>query len=280
MIQRDIYWFIYAVLASFLLTSLLYLSIYIVPETHQAFILRQGKVLTDVKAQAVMHEPGLHFKWPFRDQVIQWDTRVQHQLVRSKQLITTEQQCLQIDYLLSWRIKDPVRYSHYFKKNADTPLMLITQLFNESLQKLVKQYSLKDLLKEIRLLLDHSALNTILTSTYGIELIDSRLVRWIPSGEMTEQIFTHMQAAQTQIATAQLLAGKKAVEAIKLQAQNTINQLFFTVLEEAETLRHQGRLAALNLYIEASKKHPRFARFYQRLQAYQGHDKVLSCPSQ
>ncbi len=84
-------------------------TLYIVPETHRAVLLRFGEMVkTDIEA-------GLHFKLPFIDEVKLFDVRVLVMDFPTKSYLTVEQKPLDVDSYATWRI---VNVGDYYRSTS------------------------------------------------------------------------------------------------------------------------------------------------------------------
>lgn len=84
----------------------LYASVFVVQEGSRGLVLRFGKVQRDSSDQAVIYEPGLHFKVPFLDNVKILDKRIQTMENPADRFMTNETKELIVDSYMKWRIVD------------------------------------------------------------------------------------------------------------------------------------------------------------------------------
>src|SRR3990167_7865598 len=88
-----------------ILLILLYGAVYTVNQSQEALLLRLGKIVNDPTTnQPYEIEPGLHFKYPFINQVSKFDMRLQTLSVQSSRILTAEQKYVLVDYYVKWLI--------------------------------------------------------------------------------------------------------------------------------------------------------------------------------
>ena len=81
-----------------------YSSIYTVPETRQAIVIRLGNPVR------VVSEAGLHFKAPFIDSVVYVDKRILDLENPTQEVIASDQKRLVVDAFARYKIVDPLRF--------------------------------------------------------------------------------------------------------------------------------------------------------------------------
>ena len=80
------------------------LAAFTVNERELAIKLQLGEVVT------ANYEPGLHFKWPVVQNVRKFPRRILTISDRPERVFTAENEALQVDFFVKWRIVDPVRF--------------------------------------------------------------------------------------------------------------------------------------------------------------------------
>src|SRR5436305_15027004 len=81
-----------------------YSSVFSVDMTEQALVVRLGKPVD------VVTDPGLHFKAPFVDTVIDVDKRILDLENPSQEVIASDQKRLVVDAFARYRIKDALQF--------------------------------------------------------------------------------------------------------------------------------------------------------------------------
>jgi len=81
-----------------------YLSLFTVPQTRQALVVRLGDPIRTVT------EPGLHAKWPLIDTVIYVDNRILDLENAAQEVIASDQKRLVVDAFARYRIRNPLLF--------------------------------------------------------------------------------------------------------------------------------------------------------------------------
>jgi modulator of FtsH protease HflC len=79
-------------------------SLYTVDEREKAIVFRFGEIIRSDDA------PGLHWKYPFINNVRKFDARVQTMDFDPQTYLTLEQKNLVVDSFVKWRVDDVTRY--------------------------------------------------------------------------------------------------------------------------------------------------------------------------
>jgi len=242
-----------AIIAVILLAVAALLSIVIVPETQQAVVVRTGepvRVINRFRPDVPFGETGAGMvaRIPFLEAVQFVDKRVLDLDMERQQVLSNDQQRLQVDAYARFRIIDPVA----MVRNAGTEENLRSQLapiLNSVLRQELGRRSFASLLtaergtamSNIRQALDRQA------RQYGAQVIDVRIKRAdLPEGTPLQAAYTRMETDREQEAAA-----------IRAQGQR-----------DAQIIRATAEADAARTYAEAYGKDPEFYDFYRAMQSY------------
>jgi membrane protease subunit HflC len=228
-------------------------TLYTVPETKQAVVLRLGKPerivnAYDAKAPFGTSGAGLVAKVPFIENVIFVDKRVLDLDMEQQTVLSTDQLRLVVDAFARFRITEPLRMVQTVgtEQNAADALkrILASKLRNElGKQPFAALLSPErgPLMDEIQQTVNRQA------KQYGAEIIDVRIKRAdLPSGTPLESAYLRMRSARQQ-------------EAATIRAQG---------LKQAQLVRAEADAQAANTYAASFGKDPEFYAFYRAMQAY------------
>ena len=228
-------------------------TLYTVPETKQAVVLRLGKPARivnayDAKAPFGTSGAGLVAKVPFIENVIFVDKRVLDLDMEQQTVLSTDQLRLVVDAFARFRITDPLRMVQTVgtEQNAADALkrILASKMRNElGRQPFAALLSPErgPLMDEIQQTVNRQA------KQYGAEVIDVRIKRAdLPSGTPLESAYLRMRSARQQ-------------EAATIRAQG---------LKQAQLVRADADAKAANTYAASFGKDPEFYAFYRAMQAY------------
>ena len=228
-------------------------SVTIVPETEQAVIVRFGEPVRVVNRFRPNTDfgstgAGLIFRLPFAERLVRIDKRVLSVDMERQQVLSTDQQRIEVDAYARFRIIDPVR----MVRSAGT-----TERVEEQLQPILSSVLRQELgkrtfgslltaergqaMNNIRVGLDREA------REYGAQVIDVRIKRAdLPDGTPLESAFARMAAAREQEATTIVAQGQK----------------------NAQIIRATAEANAAKIYATAFNKDPAFYDFYRAMQSY------------
>ncbi|NYH95108.1 protease modulator HflC [Novosphingobium marinum] len=240
------------VLAGVVILALL-ASVVIVPETQQAVVVRTGepvRVINRFRPNTAYGETGagMVLRIPLIERVQRVEKRVIDLDMERQQVLSADQQRLQVDAYARFRIIDPVR----MVENAGTEEQVVAQLqpiLNSVLRQELGRRTMASLLTaergdamtNIRNNLDRQARN------YGAQVIDVRIKRTdLPDGTPLEAAYTRMQTDREQ-------------EAATIRAQGRKN---------AQIIRAEAEANAASTYADAFGKDPDFYDFYRAMQSY------------
>jgi len=242
-----------AVIAIIALAAAAFSSLFIVSESQQAVIIRTGepyKVVNIFRPNVQFGDTkaGLYWRIPFVDRVQIVERRILDLDMERQEVLTNDQQRLQVDAYARFRIIDPVQMI----ENAGTEENVRVQLapiFTSVLRQELGRRSFASLLTaergnamtNIRLKLDEQA------RQYGAQVIDVQIKRAdLPEGTPLQAAFTRMQSDRSQ-------------EAETIRAQGRKN---------AQIVRAEAEANAASTYAAAYGKDPEFYDFYRAMESY------------
>jgi membrane protease subunit HflC len=240
-------------IAAFALIVVAMATLYTVPETKQAVVLRLGKPerivnVFDPKASFGTSGAGLNAKVPFIENVIFVDKRVLNLDMEQQTVLTTDQLRLVVDAFARFRITDPLRMVQTVGTEQNAADALKRILASKMRNELGKQ-PFASLLSPERTAMMEDIQSTVnrQAKQYGAEIIDVRIKRAdLPSGAPLESAFLRMRSARQQ-------------EAATIRAQG---------LKQAQLVRAEADAQAASTYAQSFGKDPEFYAFYRAMQAY------------
>ncbi|HKX88780.1 MAG TPA: SPFH domain-containing protein, partial [Sphingopyxis sp.] len=181
----------------------LMMTVTIVPEDRQAVILRVGEIYGTKNAyrkgeQFGRSGAGVLVTMPFADSVQLIDKRVLGINMERQQVLSTDQQRLQVDAFARFRITNPVRMYTAIRTEDRLQQQLATILGSSLRNELGKRTFATLLSPERGAVMDNIqvALNRE-ANKYGAEVIDVRIKRAdLPEGETLQLAFNRMRTAR------------------------------------------------------------------------------------
>ncbi|NYF33079.1 membrane protease subunit HflC [Sphingopyxis sp. JAI108] len=231
----------------------LMMTVTIVPEDRQAVILRVGEIYGTKNAykkgeQFGRSGAGVLITMPFADSVQLIDKRILGINMERQQVLSTDQQRLQVDAFARLRITNPVRMYTAIRTEERLQQQLATILGSSLRNELGKRTFATLLSAERGAVMDNIqvALNRE-AQKYGAEIIDVRIKRAdLPEGATLEAAYNRMRTARQQ-------------EAISIRAEGQ---------KEAQIIRGSADGEAARIYAASFGKDPEFYDFYRAMQSY------------
>ncbi|HSM53521.1 MAG TPA: protease modulator HflC [Erythrobacter sp.] len=228
-------------------------SLFIVSESEQAVIIRTGepyKVVNIFRPNLQFGDTkaGLYWRIPVVDRVQIVERRILDLDMERQEVLTNDQQRLQVDAYARFRIIDPVQMIENSGTEENVRVQL-APIFTSVLRQELGRRSFASLLTaergnamtNIRLKLDEQA------RQYGAQVIDVQIKRAdLPEGTPLQAAFTRMQSDRSQ-------------EAETIRAQGRKN---------AQIVRAEAEANAASTYAAAYGKDPEFYDFYRAMESY------------
>jgi modulator of FtsH protease HflC len=240
--------------AAILLLILVGSTVTVVPETQQAVIVRFGQVDRVVNS----YKPGVRYgqtgagliaRIPFVEQVYWIDKRVLRLEMERQQVLSTDQQRLQVDAFALYRIVNPVKMFISATTEANVGDQLKPILGSSLRNELGRRQFAALLSPERNQMMANikNALNRV-AARYGAEIVDVRIKRAeLPEGTPLDSAYARMRSAREQ-------------EARSIRAQGS---------KQAQIIRADADAEAANTYAAAYGKDPDFFDFYRAMQSYE-----------
>jgi len=242
-----------AVISIFMLIALAFSSLFVVSEDEQAVIIRTGEphsVVNIYRPDVPFGETkaGIWWRIPIVDNVQMVDRRVLDLDMEQQEVLTSDQQRLQVDAYARFRIIDPVQMIENAGTEENVALQLAPILTSVLRQELGRRTFASLLtaergtaMRRIRDTLDTQA------RQYGAQVIDVQIKRAdLPEGTPLTAAFTRMQSDRQE-------------EAETIRAQGRKN---------AQIIRAEAEAAAASTYADAYGKDPEFYDFYRAMESY------------
>lgn len=241
------------VIGGILLLVALLSSIVIVPETHQGVVIRTGqpvRIFNLFRPNEPYGQTGAGLNWriPFVEQVQMVDRRVLDLDMERTQVLSNDQQRLQVDAYARYRIIDPVKLVERAGSERQLEAQLLPILTSVLRQELGRRPFASLINAErgtamanITRTLDAQARN------YGAQVLDVRIKRAdLPEGRPLDAAFTRMETDRQEEAATIRAAGQR----------------------DAQIIEAEAKAEAARIYADAYGKDPNFYDFYRAMQSY------------
>jgi modulator of FtsH protease HflC len=241
-----------------------YSSVFTVDMTEQALVVRLGKPVD------VVTDPGLHFKAPFIDTVIDVDKRILDLENPSQEVIASDQKRLVVDAFARYRIKNPLRFYQSVGSIQAANLQLTT-LLNASLRRVLGEVTFIQVVRDerealmgrIRDQLDHEA------DGYGIQVVDVRIRRADLPEQNSQAVYERMKTERQREAAEFRAQGAQKGQEIRSNADREATVIVAEANSQGEQIRGEGDAERNRLFAEAYNQDPDFFAFYRSMTAYE-----------
>ena len=236
------------------------------------FVVGEGEQVLRTRFNAVQGEvlgPGLHASWPF-EHLLHFDARTNTQAMLGESFLSGEQQALQVDLALSWRVQDPVRF--YAAVGADEQ-RAAGQLADALRSELKATYAGRSLAAIVGapnggIDAPMQARMAQRASALGLRLLDAQVTRIDPTDEVAVAIARRMQAGYEAEAREVRALAEADVQRTQAEGERRRAQLLAQANRDAQRVRGEGDALAAAVYARAYGRNPEFAAFYRSLEAY------------
>jgi modulator of FtsH protease HflC len=241
-----------------------YLSLYTVPQTRQALVVRLGDPIRTVT------EPGLHVKWPLIDNVIYVDNRILDLENAAQEVIASDQKRLVVDAFARYRIRNPLLFYQTVSTIEGANSRLAT-LLNAALRRVLGEATLTHVVRDdraalmakVRDQLDHEA------QALGIQVVDVRIRRADLPEQNSQAVYQRMQTERQREAAEFRAQGSQKSQETRARADRDVTVLIAEATSKAEQTRGEGDAERNRIFAEAYGKDPDFFAFYRSMQAYE-----------
>lgn len=247
-----------------LLLALAMQSFYTVHQTQTALLLQLGKPLGEPR------EPGLHFKLPFIQNVIYFDTRILDYDAKPAEILTSDKKTLVVDNYSKWRIVDPLSFYQTVRTIPGAQARLEDVIFSQMRESLGR-HSLTEVVssKRQQIMEQVTAQSSKIIDEYGIKVLDVRIRRTDLPAENERAVFERMRAERERQAKQYRSEGNEESAKIRSTAERQRAVILAEANRKAEVIRGEGDGEATRVYAEALNQDPDFYSFKRSLDAYQ-----------
>ncbi len=241
-------------------------TLFIVSERHYALVFKLGEW------QRTVTEPGLYFKLhsPLQN-VVMLDKRVQTiESGDTERIQTSEKKNLIIDSYIKWRIQDPRQFYISFGSDTKAAQNRLNAQIRDALNASVNTRTVRAVVSQERDIVMAEILQNVESRAkpLGIQVVDVRLKRIEFSQEVSDSVYTRMQAERKQEANSLRANGAAESETIRADADRRVQEVLAEANAKAQAIRGEGDAQAAKIYADAYSRNPDFYSFYNSMNAY------------
>jgi len=247
-------------------------STFTVNQGQTAIVLRLGEVIREDV------QPGLRFKVPLIDSVRTFDRRLLTMTAENKRYLTSEQQDVQVDYFVVWRIADVAQYYRAAGGGIEAQAMArLSPIVEDALRNLINRSTIRQLAEAGRGDATTELIGQINrgAGTLGIEVMDVRIKRIdLPDDpaagaeSVLDRVYNRMRADRQEVATRTRAEGQERAELIRANADKQRQVLLANAERDAAKIRGEGDARAAAIFSAVHGRNPEFFAFHRSLEAY------------
>ncbi len=240
------------------------LSLFTVNERELAIKLQLGEVVRS------NYDPGLHWKIPVFQNVRKFPRRILTISDRPERIFTAENEALQVDFFVKWRIVDPVR----FYTSTGGALMVANDRLSEIIKNaIVTEFGKRSVQEAIsaeraELMRDMRMTASATAEDLGVQLIDFRVKQVEFMDDVRNSVYQQMAAERARIAAERRAEGRAIAEEKRASADRERTVILADAYRDSQKIRGTGDAKAAEIYANAYNKDPEFYSFYRSIDAY------------
>jgi modulator of FtsH protease HflC len=254
------------ILAALVLVALVIANstLFAVYQTDQALVVRLGEPLR------VVTEPGLNFKLPFLDSVIDIDKRILDLENPAQEVIASDQKRLVVDAFARYRINDALKFYQTIGAIEGANARLST-LLNSALRRVLGEATTTDIVRDKRSQLMASVREQLEgeAQSFGIAVVDVRIRRADLPEQNSQAVYQRMQTERQREAAEFRAQGSQHSQEIRAKADRDVTVLIAEATSKGEQTRGEGDAERNRIFAEAYGRDPDFFSFYRSMQAYE-----------
>ena len=255
-----------AIVAALVVVVVGFSCVFIVRQTEQALVLRFGE---PVDGRGLVTTPGLHFKLPLIEQVIDIDKRILNLESPNQEVLASDNTRIQVDAFLRFRIVDPLR----FYQTVQTVVQADSQLgyiMNSAIRRVLGEANLGQIVKDDRAALMGKIRVEVNNEAQrlGLTAIDVRIRRADLPRQISEQVFARMSSERAREAAEYRAKGEQEKQTIQAKADRDVTVLLGEAQQQADQTRGEGEAIRNKVFADAYGRDPDFFAFYRSMGAY------------
>lgn len=249
-------------------------SFYIVRQTEQVMVFRFGEV------QRTVEDPGLHFKTPFLDDIVYYESRILSFDTAPEEVILADQKRLIVDAFTRYRIEQAQVFYETVRDERNARSR-IEDIINSTIRDVLGKQDLSDLLgatpgvgSEGDVSVRAQIMDDIRTKArasgeaLGIAIMDVRIKRADLPEQISQQVFDRMRSEREQEAKEFRAAGQAEGQLIRAEADKERTVVIAEAERDAQIIRGNGEAEATSLWAQAYGQNQKFYEFKRSLEAY------------
>jgi membrane protease subunit HflC len=242
-------------------------ALFTVSQTEQALVLRFGE---PVAGRGLITEPGLHFKIPIIENVVFLDNRILDVESPSLEVLASDNQRLEVDSFIRYRIVDPLRFFQTVGGIAGANNQLASVL-NSAVRRVLSEANQQQIVRDERSVLMARIKEQANSEArkFGVSVVDARIRRVDLPQQISEKVYGRMQTERAREAAEYRAQGSEQAQKITAKADRDVIVLKAEAQRKADQIKGEGDAERNRIFAEAFGRDPDFFSFYRSMQAYE-----------
>lgn len=232
------------------------------------------------------YKPGLQWRIPWIDEIKKFDSRIQTLDNKPTSILNTDNEYLEVDYFVKWRIKDVVSYYTTFSGYKSEAERRLSDIIKNALLEEFSHRTLQQVISTQRIEIMESLeeKSKPIAENLGIEVVDVRIKRINLSDAVSDSVFNRMRSERAAEAAEHRSNGEKEAVNIRAETDKKVRVLIANATRNAAKLRGEGDAEATKIYAQAYNKNQELYSFLRSLEAYKnsfkGNDSMMLLDAQ
>lgn len=238
-----------------------------------AFTVSEGQLaIKSIGGQIIDSEfdPGLHFRIPIIQEINMFDKRIMTQLYPGERFLTREQEQLNVDFYVKWRINNLRRFYESTGGTEEVANARLGETIKDSIKSVVTQRTLQQVVTADRAEFTGAMMKNARPAAeqLGVELVDVRITKIDLPQQVRESVFDRMRSSFKAQAAKLRAEGVESSDKIRAEANKQQTQTLADASRQASEIRGEGDASASAVYGKSYSKDAEFYSFFRSMQSY------------
>ena len=253
------------IVAAFLLGGLIVAlsSTFVVHQTQQVLLIRLGQPVR------VVMEPGLAFKLPLIDSIVEIDNRIIALESPGQEIILSDQRRLVVDAIARYKIVRPLEFYQTVGSISEANARLF-RLLDSSIRRVLGTATINVVgndrpgaMAQVLEQLESGA------QQFGMEIVDVRIGRVVLPDQNSHSVYQRMQSERQREAAEFRAIGNQHGQEIRARADRDVTIIVADAVATGERVRGDGDAERNHIFAKGFGRDEEFAAFYRSMKAYE-----------
>lgn len=218
----------------------------------------------------VQKEPGLSWRVPILDNVIEFDARLLYVNSPASEIQTRDQERIVVDNYVVWRIADPEAFYRSFRGDVGRAEQRINDVVKADVREEIGRRTISEVLTDsrdeiVKAIADQSRSEL---GEAGIDVKDVRINRTELPEKTTANVYARMRTERERLARKSRAEGEEEGRRIRAEADREARVTVAEAERDKSILEGEGDARAAAIYADAYNADPEFYGFVRSLEAY------------